>query len=300
VKILSKIRPEGVIVPLLTPFNKNEKIDKKSLINLIDYLLNSKVDGLFILGSSGEFNLLSEKERSDFIRLVVDQVNGRLPVYAAVSDPGTENAIRYAQTAKDVGADAIVATTPYYYKTSQEGIIDHYKNIIYRSEMPLMIYHIPTWTYQDISLETANKLADEDLIVALKYTTSNMNAFQNYVRLLGNRISMLIGQDPLFYTALELGADGGVLGSANVAPSQYVEIYKKYKEGRKEASKKIQNSVFPLTDIMGLGYYPAALKEAMKLIGRPVGPVRKPLVRVSNLQIQQIAKALKQMNMLKK
>jgi len=139
VKILSKIRPEGVIVPLLTPFNKNEKIDKKSLINLIDYLLNSKVDGLFILGSSGEFNLLSEKERSDFIRLVVDQVNGRLPVYAAVSDPGTENAIRYAQTAKDVGADAIVATTPYYYKTSQEGIIDHYKNIIYRSEMPLMI-----------------------------------------------------------------------------------------------------------------------------------------------------------------
>ncbi len=295
---MPKPRPKGLIVPILTPFDNEEKLDVEALKNHVDFLVEKGVHGIFPLGTAGEFALLSADERVKVIEAVIDAVNGRVPVYAGVSDPGTMNAVNYARAARDLGADAVVATPPFYYKTDEEGILNHFTSIVERSEIPLIIYNIPSWTHQPVSLRVAERLAEHDLVIGMKYTTNDLHSFWEYVQALGDRISMLIGADSLFYSALEFGADGAVLGGANVAPDLFAEIYNTHARGDREASFEAQRRVLPIVEAMELGTFPAALKEAMRLIGRPMGEVRKPLTPLSEAEKRTVAEYLKSAGLL--
>src|SRR5437870_10607258 len=161
---------EGIIAPMATPLSRDEKIDDKTNLTLVDFLIDGGIDGLFPLGTSGEFALFNREERKKVLETVVDQTNGRVPVLAGVSDPSLENALAFAKDAQDAGADAIVATPPYYYTTCEEGLFGHFETIARKSGLPLLVYNIPEWTHLFVPPRVVQQLTEKHLIVGMKYT----------------------------------------------------------------------------------------------------------------------------------
>ena len=138
---------EGIVAPMTTPVTRDERVDVRTTRVLVDFLIEGGIDGLFPLGISGEFALFAREQRKIIVETVVDQTNGRVPVLAGVSDPSLENVLAFAKDADEVGADAIVATPPYYYTTGEEGLFDHFDTIARKSGLPLVVYNIPKRTH---------------------------------------------------------------------------------------------------------------------------------------------------------
>jgi len=288
---------EGVIVPMVTPFKRTseQELDLTALKKHTEFLVENGVDGLMPLGTTGEFALLNRDERREVVRTVVETANGKIPVIAGVSESGTGIAIALAKDAEEERADQIIATGPYYYRTNDEGLYLHYQAILDAVDLPMMIYNIPTWVGYNIPAGVVRRLVDRNpgRVVGVKYTTNDMTLFLDYVRELRKDLSIFVGSDSLIYAALELGAAGAVVGSANVFPRETVMICKCFQEGDFTESKKHQGNIDLFACTMNLGTYPSAMKEALTMIGRDCGPVRRPLVPLTSTERAQIKASLK-------
>src|SRR3989441_3784349 len=205
---------EGIIAPMATAITRDEKIDVKSTRTLVDFLIGGVIDGLFPLGTSGEFALFDREERKTVIETVVDQTKGRVPVLAGVSDPSLENVLAFAKDAEDAGADAIVATPPYYFTTSDDGLFDYFEAIAGKSGLPLVVYNIPEWTHLFVPPNVIQRLAEKRLIVGMKYTEYNFLNLLRFLRVAGGGLSLFIGPDAHTFTHLKNfgGGGGGVEG----------------------------------------------------------------------------------------
>ncbi len=259
-----------------TPFKSNGDLDEERIPELTDYLIQGGVDGLFPLGTSGEFAFLDRGERKRVVELVVASAGSRVPVLAGVSDPSPNNAIAFARDAADAGADGVVATPPYYYKVSDEGLFMHFKTIGDSISLPLVIYNIPEWTHSFVPLSVVSRLAEEKLIVGMKYTEYNMLNLMSYLRAVGNKIAVFTGSDAMAYSCLEAGGAGAVISISNIAPRAASSIYDLVAKGRLKEALAVQMSLMPVVEAAGIGYFPAGLKEAMKVAGFAVGEVRSP------------------------
>jgi 4-hydroxy-tetrahydrodipicolinate synthase len=285
-KTFQNSRLKGIVVAMVTPFKRthDQGLDLETLQKHVEFLLQNGVHGLMPLGTTGEFGLLNRGERREVVKSVVDAAAGRVPVIAGVSDSGTRNAVDLAKDAEGAGADFVIATGPYYYKTNQEGLLVHYQAIVDAVDLPVMIYNIPEWTGYNIPPKVVKRLVlrNPGRVAGVKFTTNDMSLFQEYVTMLQNDLSIFIGSDGLMFAALGLGAVGAVAGSGNVLPYETSMIYNHYKKGNLSRSRKLQNKIEPFVRVMGLGTYPAAVKEALALIGHDCGPVRRPLVALSS------------------
>lgn len=273
-----KLKLEGIWCPMVTPLRKDGSVDIAKARELVDFLITNGVDGLFPLGTSGEFALLSDKERKAMAEAVVDQTNGRVPVAVGVSDPCYEKVLGFSNEARDAGAEAIVATPPYYYTVTDEAIYQFYKKLSEESELPLIIYNIPEWTHNFISPEVVKRLADEKLIVGMKYTEYNFLNLMKFHEAANGKIAIFTGSDALTYSNFEFGGSGAVIGISNVAPKKSSSIFDEFKRGNLQKAKEIQTELLPVIEAIGTGKFPAGLKEAMKLVGMPVGDVKAPLL----------------------
>jgi 4-hydroxy-tetrahydrodipicolinate synthase len=289
---------EGIVAPMATALTESLRIDEEMTRRLVDFLIDGGVDGLFPLGTSGEFALLDREERKLVIQTVVDQANGRVPVLAGVSDPSLSNVVRYAKDAKDAGADAIVATPPYYFTTGEEGLYEHFETIAGQGELPLFVYNIPEWTHLFVPPAVVERLADKRLIVGMKYTEYNLLNLLRFIKVARERISILTGSDAMAFTNLEFGGNGGVIGVANVAPRLASSIFDEFKRGNIEAARKSQAKLLPVIEAIGVGRFPAGLKEAMRMIGMPVGSVRKPLQPLTSVEGETVAGFLREAGLL--
>ncbi len=269
------------------------KVNHDSLATLVDTLIKSGVHGVLPLGTSGEFSLLDQEERSQVIRTVVEAAARRVPVIAGVSDAGTKNAVDNAVRAEKLGADAVIATPPYYYHVSQEGVYNHFKMLAQAVSIPVMVYNIPSYTHTEIPVDLLAKIAQIENVVGIKFTTTD---FQMFLECLyatqSNKFSVLIGADSMIFQAIQAGADGAVTGLANVAPRECVDIYNNLKAGRPQAALETQRRIFPLTQAMNLGDFPAGLKEMANMLGLNAGPVRYPLTPLSETQRQLVGDLL--------
>src|SRR5487761_431064 len=285
-KSISRSDVRGIIVPMVTPFKGKYgmDLDLTALVKLSNFLIENGIHGLMPLGTSGEFGLVDKHERRLIIETVVRAASRRVPVIAGVCSSGTDNAIAFAQDAAAAGADAMISTGPYYYKTSSEGLILHFQSLLDAVDLPLMVYNIPGWAGYNIPAEVVRTLSkkNNERVLGVKFTTNDLGEFLTYLRLLKDEISIMIGSDELAFSALGLGAAGAVLGSANALPSETVQIYESYLQGNFEVSRKTQAKIDPFAATMTLGTYPAALKVAMKLVGIDCGPVRRPLLPLSH------------------
>src|SRR2546429_3163593 len=270
-------RLEGIVAPMATALTRDEKIDVRNTRALVNFLIDGGIDGLFPLGTSGEFALFDREERKTVLETVVDQTNGRVPVLAGVSDPSLENVLAFAKDAEDAGADAIVATPPYYYTTGEEGLFGHFETIARKSGLPLLVYNIPEWTHLFVPPRVVQQLTEKQLIVGMKYTEYNLLNLLRFLKVAGKRIAIFTGSDAMTFTNLEFGGSGGVIGVANVAPKLASTLYDEFKRGNLEAARQAQSKLLPIIEAISVGRFPAGLKEAMRTVGMPVGPVKSPL-----------------------
>lgn len=269
---------KGIISPMPTPFAGEGEIDFERLGQLVDRLIEGGVDGLFPLGTTGEFFTLTREERRKVVDVVSERTNGRVPVLAGVCDPAPKNVITYAEDASDAGADAVVATPPYYYTTTEEGLYRHFRMIQESISLPLVLYNIPEWTHNLVPTEVVARLADEKRIVGMKYTEYNFFNLSKFIEAVGSKISVFTGSDAMTWACLEMGGAGAVIGTSNVFPVETSRMFDLETEGKHEEARELQQRLLPAIEAVGMGKFPAGLKEAMRVAGFPVGEVRPPLV----------------------
>ncbi|MEM1539643.1 MAG: 4-hydroxy-tetrahydrodipicolinate synthase [Candidatus Bathyarchaeia archaeon] len=274
----SRNKFKGVIVPMLTPFDENGDLNVDALRMLTEWLIEQGVHGLFPVSSIGEAAKLSMEEKRTVIKTVVDAANGRVPVIPGTGFPDVKRTLQLTKFAQDVGADAALIVEPYYQKPSAEALYDYYKTINDCVEdFPLVLYNIPPFAGYELTPELVVKCADLENVVAIKDSGGDMGKFNLMLYMAGMKIAVLQGIDLLLLPSLVIGSPGGMVGGANVAAKMEVEMYNAFIEGNLEKARRIHDKLVPLWHALGgYGTFPVAYKEAVTMMGIPVGPARKP------------------------
>ncbi len=286
----------GIVVPMITPFRGKgmSEVDHEGFEKLSQFLIEGGVNALMVNGTSGEFLMQSFDERKAAVRTVVKAARGRVPVIAGISEASTINAISLGQDAEDAGADAILATGPIYYKTTNDGLFGHYASLLKAVSLPLMIYNIPSWIGYNIPAVLVKKLEERHpgRIYGVKFTTSDLELFLEYLRILKNLVPVTIGADALILSALQLGAAGATVGCANVLPGDTSAIYRLFVKQRYAEAIEAQEKIDGFVQVMGLGTFPASLKEGLRFLGLDCGQVRPPLVPLGVTEAKAVRESL--------
>ena len=288
-----KIEVKGNIPALVTPFNRKEEIDEDALRELVEYLIEGKAHAIFASGTVGAFYLMYPEERKRVGEIVVDQVNGRVPVYLGTGGIFAKETMQVTKYAIDIGADAAVVLTPYYIKVSDRELFDHFKTIAESVEIPVILYNNPLRAGLNISPEVLERLVSEtDNIVAIKDSSANLVQFEDYVRRVGDRISLIVGVDELIFASLAVGGKGAVNAVGNIVPNVVTELYEEFQEGNIERARCLQHKLFILKRALLVATYPGPVMAALHLIGKPGGYPRKPVLPVTKEQEAVIKDAL--------
>jgi 4-hydroxy-tetrahydrodipicolinate synthase len=234
-------RPKGVMPAMVTPFNEeDESINEENLRNLVNFHIDKGVTGLVPCGTTGEFVNMTLEERLKVIEIVVDEANGRVPVIAGTGETGTQMVINSTNASADLGADAAIIVTPYYLKPGAKGLYDHYYTIAENTDIPLVLYNIPVCTGVNLPWTVVEDLADIPNIVAIKDSSGDYRYFSALLEKVRDKISVLIGWDENVLGAFAGGAAGAILGSANVIPQIWLEIYNPIQNGDLRAAREAQ------------------------------------------------------------
>jgi len=215
---------EGSYVALITPFKSNGEVDEDKIRELVNYHIENGTAGIVPCGTTGEAPTLTFSEHEKVIKIVVEEVRGRIQVVAGAGSNNTDRAIELTKYAKELGADAALSTCPYYNKPSQRGIYEHYKKIAEEAKFPVMLYNVPGRTGVNIEAETVARLAEFPEIVAIKEATGSIEQMIRIQDLCGDKIEILSGEDHLILPMLSIGAKGVVSVVANIMPKEMKEL----------------------------------------------------------------------------
>ena len=270
-------RPTGVMPAMVTPFNKDESINEEQLRNLVNYLIDQGVTGLVPSGTTGEFVNMTFEERLKVIKIVVDETNGRVPVIAGTGESGTRLVIDTTNKAADIGADAVLIVTPYYLKPKSKGLFDHYFTIAEKTDIPIVLYNIPICTGIELPWTVVEDLVDIENIVGIKDSSGDYKYFSALLEKVSDKISVMIGWDENVLGALAGGAAGCILGSANVIPKVWLEIYDHVKNNRLNEAQNLQKRVQKIARML-INSGALGAKECLNMMGVPVGITRQPII----------------------
>jgi len=269
---------DGMFVPNVTPFTRTGLLDIKALRACVRFWLEGGVSGLVPCGSNGEAPYLSRQERTKVIETVVDEVNGKVPVVAGTGSMCTQETITLTKDAADLGVDAALIVTPFYFKLSNREIHQHYRTVSENVDIPIVLYTVPKFTNVSLEPTLIQKLATEnEKIIGVKDSSGNVGTITETVRLIGNRISVLAGTADVTLPTLLTGGRGAVLAVANVFPTLCSRLYAAFKSKRYEEASKLQNRVSFANEVLVKRFNQiSAIKEAMRLYGLAGGYPRKP------------------------
>jgi 4-hydroxy-tetrahydrodipicolinate synthase len=270
-------RPEGIMPALVTPFTDDGKsIDEKRLRALVNHCLELGVHGVVPCGTTGEFVNLTTEEKRRVIKIVVDEVNGRVPVVAGTGASGTQEAVEMTKYAKDVGATAALIVTPYYLKPADRGIYEHYQTIASEVDLPIILYNIPQCTGLELPWQMVEDLAQIPNIVGVKDSSGQLKFILAVLEKVRDKLNVLCGHDEVVVAGLAAGCSGAILASANVIPDVWIQIYNHIKKNELQQARELQYKVQKIARIIA-GSGAVGTKEALNMIKVKVGPVRKPL-----------------------
>ena len=232
---------EGLIPPMVTPLDERRRLDKAGVRNMVNHLLKGGVDGIFLLGTTGEGPHLSYAVREELVRTVCRLVKGRVPVLVGITETDMDDAVAFAAKCKALGAAAAVAAPPYYFKLTQDECVAWFTEMADRLPMPLVIYDMPAHTDTIIEPGTIARLANHPNIVAMKDSSSIIALFNKFrVALEGKDFSLFMGPDEAMGEAVLLGADGGVCTGANLWPAEFKAMYLAAKAGDVAKMRRLQ------------------------------------------------------------
>jgi len=279
----------GSGVAIITPFT-DDGVDFDKLGELIEYQINEKTDAIIICGTTGEASTMPDEEHIEVIAYTVRKVNGRIPVIAGTGSNDTRHAIHLSKRAEEVGADAILTVTPYYNKTTQEGLYRHFRAVAENIGIPVILYNVPSRTNLNIDPDTVVRLAELDNIVAIK--ECNLNQAGEIINRCGDDFTVYSGEDALVLPMLSLGGKGVISVMANIIPRDTHDMVASYLSGELEKSRKIQLKALELIRALFIEVSPIPVKEAMNLMGMNVGKCRMPLVDMSDKNREILKKAM--------
>jgi 4-hydroxy-tetrahydrodipicolinate synthase len=290
---------KGVIPAIVTPFTEDGEVNESGLRKLTDYVIDGGVHGIMTSGGTGEFPHLSREEKKLVTGVVADQARGRVPVIAGTAACSTRETILLSQDAKEVGAQAVIVTSPYYFMLPEEALVEHYQAIASEAGLPLVLYNNPTYTGNDLSPQLIARLASTPGVIGIKQSNADMGQFVEVVRLVGSSFAVLTGIDSQFYPTLCVGGVGIFSSAAAVTPKQMVEIYNASVEGRYEDARQLHMKVQALNRFLEYDPgYVAPCKEALTLLGLPAGPVRRPLPDLTTEERAGVRQALVDLGLL--
>jgi 4-hydroxy-tetrahydrodipicolinate synthase len=262
----------GIIPPVSTILHHDEQIDKNGMGNLIDFLIHSKVDGLFFLGSGGEFSQMSVELRKEVAEFAIQYVNGRVPVLIGTGCPSTKETVSLSLHAKENGADGIVVVNPYYSHLSEDNLFQHYAEIAQNVDIPILLYNYPELTGQDLSPEFVLKLVEtHPNVIGIKDTVVAMSHTRELILKVKQRhpgFAVFSGYDDHLLNTLSLGGDGSIPATSNFAPELSVGIYHAFKQGNYEKAIELHRKLAFLPLLYKLDTpFVGVVKEAICLRG---------------------------------
>jgi 4-hydroxy-tetrahydrodipicolinate synthase len=283
----------GIIPPVATPMQANENLDLPRLRWFLDHLVGHGVHGVFVLGTNSEFYALDEREKQEVVATAVSHVNKRVPVYAGTGAETTREVVRLTKMAEHEGADGVSVITPYFISPTQQEIYDHYRRVAEHTRLPVILYNNPgTCGGVKIDVDTLARLAELPNVVGVKDSSGDLQNTVEFMRVVPERFSVMMGRDTLIFPALMMGARGAVPATGNVAPALLAEIYNAFRAGDLARSKAAQLRLNPLRLALGLCTAPGAVKAALQVLGLSIGPCRSPVAPLAADKLPKMRSAL--------
>ena len=289
---------KGIIPPIVTPMSADESVNIPELRNQIERQIAGGVHGIFPFGTNGEGYILSMKEKEEVLEATIDQVKGRIPVYAGTGCISTRDTIYMSKRAEEMGADVLSIITPSFALASQKELYDHYCEVAKHVSIPIVLYNIPACTGNKLLPETVGKLArDVDVIMGAKDSSGDIENLKAYIREtrdIGKDFAVLAGNDGNILTCLKEGGAGGIAGRANLYPKTLASIYNYFVAGDLEKAQEAQDAVATLSRVFKFGNPNTIIKKAVNLLGYPVGDCRKPFNYLCDEGIEELKAVLKE------
>ena len=272
---------KGSGVALVTPFLQNGDVDYEGLRRLVDFHVEHKTDAIIVCGTTGESATQSVEEHLESISVVAEQANGRIPVIAGAGSNDTNTAIEISQESEKCGVDGLLIVTPYYNKCTQGGLVQHYTKVAESTDLPIIMYNVPSRTGCNILPATAVKIAKEvDNIVAIKEASGNISQVAELAALANGCIDIYSGNDDQILPLMSLGGIGVISVTANIIPDDTHDLCQKFFEGDIEGARALQLKAIELCKALFCEVNPIPVKKATELMGMTNGVVRLPLTEM--------------------
>lgn len=293
---MKQIETKGIIAPIVTPMKEDESVNVSVLREQVNRQIENGIHGLFCFGTNGEGYILKEKEKQIVLETVLEENNGRVPVYAGTGCVSTMETIKLSKMAMAAGADILSIITPSFAAASQNELYEHFKTVAQAVDMPIVLYNIPARTGNAISPETVSKLSKLPNVVGVKDSSGNFTNILSYISATENNkgFSVMSGNDQLILWTLKAGGTGAIAGCANVYPHVMASIYNCFIEGNWEEAKRYQDSIAGFRACFKYGNPNTVVKTAVGLLGYPVGKCRAPFNQLPEEGIEALKKVLKE------
>jgi 4-hydroxy-tetrahydrodipicolinate synthase len=278
--------PKGIYTAIVTPFTADDEFDEQAFRRLIDFQVAQGAAGLLVIGGSGEFVSLTPSERCRVVDVAIEQTARRIPIIVGALAPGTREVQETARYAAKAGAGAVLVLPSYYIKASPAGIFEHFARVADAASIPIVAYNNTGRTGITLDISMLEKLATIPSIVALKECERDLAVISAKISAIGDRIAIMSGDDDLGFPTFLLGSPGGIFMTANLVPAFHCKLFEAATKSDLAisdliAARNAHYALLPLVEALYTANHPGPLKDAMALIGHPVGPARAPLQRAS-------------------
>lgn len=267
----------GMATAIVTPMHTDGSIDYEALSRFVEFQIGSGINGLVVMGTTGENATIEPEDQKKVIAYTVEKVAGRVPVIAGTGTNNTEHVLHNTRNACQVGADAILVVTPYYNKATQNGLVTHFTAVADESTLPVILYNVPSRTGCNLLPKTVAKLSEHPNIAAIKEATGSLAQMIEIMHLCGDKIDVYSGEDGLTVPMMAMGAKGTISVLSNVAPRQSVAMTDACLRGDYAAAAKIQCDLLPLINALFSEVNPIPAKAATAAMGFGADALRLPL-----------------------
>lgn len=290
---------EGIIPPMITPLLNENALDLKGVEKLVEHLISGGVDGLFLLGTSGESPSLSQSLRMELVESVCSQIGGRIPVLVGLMNTSYSESVNLANRAKEIGAHAVVLAPPSFYKVNQKDLFNLVNSMLDDISLPMYLYNNPGVTKMSFEPETVSKLLSRNEVLGVKDSSGDMIYYQRLIESTQNSdTAMFMGPEELLMESLILGGSGGIPGGANIFPKLYVKMYESVTSGDLKKALSLQREIMKISNIVysgngyGAGNVISGIKSALKFLDICNDYIAKPLTQVEKEKAKNIERLI--------